>query len=63
MIVKRIIVFAMLAVGMFLVMRKIAEIVGPAVRERCSRMCDRMLATCPNGEKQPKNSGGAEDPG
>ncbi len=32
---------------MFLVMRKIAERAGPVMRERCSEMCERMLATMP----------------
>ena len=32
---------------MFLAMRKIAERAGPAMRERCSEMCDRMLANMP----------------
>ena len=33
--------------GMFLVIRKMAEGAGPAMRERCSEMCDRMLAKMP----------------
>ena len=32
---------------MLLAMRKIAERAGPAVRERCSVMCERMLANMP----------------
>ena len=44
---KRLIIFAMLAAGMFLAMRKLAERAGPVMRERCSEMCDRMLANMP----------------
>jgi hypothetical protein len=47
MIVKRLIIFVMLAAGVFLAMRKIAERAGPATRERCLEMCDRMLANMP----------------
>ena len=32
---------------MFLVVRKIAERAGPALREGCSGMCERMLTTMP----------------
>ena len=32
---------------MFLGMRKIAERAGPALREGCSGMCERMLTTMP----------------
>ncbi len=44
---RRLPIFAVLAAGMFLAMRKIAERAGPAMRERCSEMCDRMLANMP----------------
>lgn len=44
MIVKRLIVFAMFGAGVFLAVRRIAERAGPATRERCMVMCDRMLA-------------------
>ncbi len=44
---RRLLVLAMLAAGMFLAMRRIAERAGPAMRERCSEMCDRMLANMP----------------
>jgi hypothetical protein len=44
---KRLIIFAVLAAGMFLAMRKMAERSGPVMRERCSEMCDRMLANMP----------------
>jgi hypothetical protein len=47
MIMKRFIVFVMLATGMFLAMRKIAERAGSATRARCSEMCDRMMANMP----------------
>ena len=44
---RRLLIFAMLAAGMSLAMRKMAERAGPAMRERCSEMCDRMLANMP----------------
>ncbi len=44
---RRLPIFAVVAAGMFLAMRKIAETAGPAMRERCSEMCDRMLANMP----------------
>ena len=44
---KRVIIFTVLAAGMFLVMRRMAERAGPVMRERCSEMCDRMLANMP----------------
>ncbi len=44
---RRLPIFAVLAAGTFLAMRKIAETAGPAMRERCSEMCDRMLANMP----------------
>ena len=44
---RRLIVFAVLAVGIRLAIRKMAENAGPAMRERCSEMCDGMLAKMP----------------
>ena len=44
---RRPLILAVLAAGMFLVMRKIAERAGPAMRERCPEMCEWMLATMP----------------
>ena len=44
---RRLPIFAVLAVGTFLVVRKIAETAGPGMRERCSEMCDRVLAFMP----------------
>lgn len=41
---RRLIVFAMAAAGIFLAIRKMAEKASPAMRERCSEMCHRMLA-------------------
>ncbi len=41
---RRLIIFAVVAAGMFLAMRKMAERAGPVMRKRCSEMCDRMLA-------------------
>ena len=44
---RRLLIFAVLAAGMLLAIRKIAERAGPAMREQCSEMCDRMLANMP----------------
>jgi hypothetical protein len=44
---RRLVIFVGLATGMFLAMRKDAGRAGPAMRERCSEMCDRMLAGMP----------------
>ncbi len=44
---RRLLIFAVVAAGMLLVMRKMAERAGPVMRERCSEMCDRMLANMP----------------
>ena len=44
---RRIILGVLAATGMFLVMRKMAERAGPAMWERCSEMCDRLLANMP----------------
>ncbi len=44
---RRLIIFTVLAAGMFLAMRKLAERAGPVVRERCSEVCERMLANMP----------------
>ena len=44
---KRLVILAVVAAGIRLVIRKIAEGAGPAMRERCSEMCDRMLANMP----------------
>ena len=44
---RRLLIFVGLATGMSLAMRKDAVRAGPAMRERCSEMCDRMLAGMP----------------
>jgi len=44
---RRLIVFAIIAVGIRFVIRKMAENAGPGMAERCSEMCDRMLASIP----------------
>ncbi len=44
---RRLPIFAVFAVGMFLAMRKITDRAGPAMWERCSEMCDRLLANMP----------------
>lgn len=44
---RRLLIFAVLAAAMFLVMREMAGRAGPVMRERCSEMCDRMLANMP----------------
>ena len=40
-------IFVGLAAGMSLAMRKVAGGAGATMRERCSEMCDRMLAGMP----------------
>ena len=45
---KRLIFFVVLGVAVLMVMRKIAERAGPAIRKRCSEMCERMLANMPD---------------
>jgi hypothetical protein len=44
---RRLLIFAVLAAGMFLAMRKMAGKAGPAMWERCSEMSNRMLANMP----------------
>ncbi len=44
---RRFLIFAMLAAGMLLALRMMVERAGPAMREGCSGMCDRMLANMP----------------
>ncbi len=44
---RRLLIFVGLAAGMSLAMRKIAGVPGPTMPERCSEMCDRMLAAMP----------------
>ena len=44
---RRLIIFTMFAAGMFLAIRRMAERGGPAMAERRSEMCDRMLANMP----------------
>jgi hypothetical protein len=44
---RRLIIFTMFAAGMFLAIRRMADRGGPAIGERCSEMCDRMLANMP----------------
>lgn len=44
---RRLVFLAVFAAGMFLAARKIAQRAGPAMRERCSEMCERMLANMP----------------
>ncbi len=44
---RRLIIFTMFAAGMLLAIRRMAERGGPAIGERCSEMCDRMLANMP----------------
>lgn len=43
---RRLIILAVIAVGIRMAVRKMAEN-GPAMGERCSEMCDRMLAKMP----------------
>ena len=44
---RRLVVFLVVAVGTYLAVRKMAESMGPAMREHCAEMCDRMLAGMP----------------
>ena len=44
---RRLVVFFVIAVGTYLAVRKMAESMGPAMREHCAEMCDRMLAGMP----------------
>ncbi len=44
---RRLLIFVVVAAGMFLAMRKMVERAGPVMRERCAEMCDRMLANMP----------------
>ena len=44
---RRLVLLAVFAAGMFLAVREIAERAGPAMWERCSEMCVRMLANMP----------------
>ncbi len=44
---RRLVVFLVVAVGVFLAVRKMAESMGPAMREHSAEMCDRMLAGMP----------------
>ncbi len=44
---RRLIVFLVVAIGVFVAVRKMAESAGPAMREHCAAMCDRMLASMP----------------
>jgi len=44
---RRLVVFFVIAVGTYLAVRKMAESAGPAMREHCAAMCDRMLASMP----------------
>ena len=44
---KRLLIFAVLAAGTFLAIRRVAKGAGPALRERCAAACERMLANMP----------------
>ena len=44
---KRLLIFVGFAAGMALAMRKITGGAGPTLGERCSEMCERMLAAMP----------------
>ena len=44
---RRLIILAVVVAGIRLVIRRVVESEGPAMRERCSEMCDRMLAKMP----------------
>ena len=44
---KRLAIFTLVAAGVMVAMRKMAQTGGSAVRARCSEMCDRMLNQMP----------------
>ena len=44
---RRLVIFTVLAAGMLLAKRKMAERGGLGMGELCSEMCDRMLANMP----------------
>ena len=44
---RRLIILVVVAAAIRLVIRKMVESEGPAMRERCSEMCDRILANMP----------------
>lgn len=44
---KRLVIVALLAVGLIAVTRKMASTCGSAMRARCSEMCDQMLDQMP----------------
>jgi hypothetical protein len=44
---QRLAIFTLLAVGVMVAMRKMVQVGSPAMRERCSEMCDRMLSQMP----------------
>ncbi len=44
---RRLIVFLVVAVGVFVAVSKMAEGAGPAMRKHFAEMCDRMLASMP----------------
>ncbi len=44
---KRLVIFTLLAAGVVVAMRKMVQTGGPAMRAKCSEMCDRMLDQMP----------------
>ena len=44
---KRLAIFAVLAAGVMFAIQRMAHLSGPALRARCSDMCDRMLDQMP----------------
>jgi hypothetical protein len=45
---KRFAILAVLAAAVILAVRRMAQLDGPAVRSKCSDMCDRMLDQMPD---------------
>ncbi len=44
---KRLMIVALLAAGVVVAMRKMVQACGPAMRAKCSKLCDRMLDRMP----------------
>ncbi len=44
---KRLVIVTLLAAGVVVAMRKMVQTGGPAMRAKCSEMCDRMLDQMP----------------
>ncbi len=45
---RRLIIFVVVATGILLIIRNMAKRGAPVMQERCSEMCNRMLANMPD---------------